>query len=90
MSKDNEDNDVKSKIMSLADKRKKKTDQARKTYLPLEQRVAELEADLIRIIDSLADLDYIINNHARVNRLLVKALSNIASRIPDAQPEKKP
>ncbi len=89
MSKDNND-DPKSKIMSLSEKRKQKSDQVRKTYLPLEQRVAELEADMIRIIDSLADLDYLINNQARISRLLVKAVSNLASRIPEQQPPTPP
>lgn len=87
MSKDNKD-EPKSKIMSLSDKRKQKSDQTRKTYLPLEQRIAELEADMIRIIDSLADLDYMINNQAKITRLLVKAVSNIANRIPDPEPKK--
>lgn len=86
---DNNKDEPKSKIMSLAEKRKQKSDQTRKTYLPLEQRVAELEADMVRIIDSLADLDYMINNQARITRLLVRALSNIAGRIPDPEPPKK-
>lgn len=75
--------------MSLADKRKQKSDQVRKTYMPLEQRLAELEADMVRVIDSLADLDHMINNQAKITRLLVKALSNIVSRMPDSDPNKK-
>lgn len=88
MSKDDTE-DYKPKILSLSDKRKKKADQVRKTYLPLEQRVAELEADMIRIIDSLADLDYMIHTQARISRLLVKAVANIDSRIPDPEPPTK-
>lgn len=87
MSKDDKE-DPKSKIMSLAEKRKQKSDQVRKTYMPLEQRVAELEADMVRIIDSLADLDYLINNQARITRLLVKAVSTIAGKIPDPNDKK--
>lgn len=87
---DNNNDEPKSKIMSLADKRKQKSDQVRKTYMPLEQRIAELEADMVRVIDSLADLDHMINNQARITRLLVKALSNIVSRMPDPEPNKKP
>jgi hypothetical protein len=89
MSKD-DPKEPKSKIMSLADKRKQRSDQTRKTYLPIDQRMAEIEADMIRIIDSLADLDYLINHQARITRLLVKAVSNLASRIPDQEPPKKP
>ena len=77
------------KILSLSEKRKQKSDQTRKSYLPLEQRMAELEADMIRVIDSLADLDYMIHTQARITRLLVKAVSNIASRIPDPEPPTK-
>jgi hypothetical protein len=83
MSKD--DDEYRPKILSLSDKRKKKADQTRKTYLPLEQRVAELEADMIRVIDSLADLDYMIHTQQRISRLLVKAVANIGSRIPDLE-----
>lgn len=79
--------DDKSKITSLAEKRKQKQDQVRKTYLPLEQRVAELEADMIRIIDSLADLDYLINNQARITRLLVKAVSHLANKVSEDKPK---
>lgn len=89
MSKDDTD-EYKPKILSLSEKRKQKSDQTRKTYLPLEQRVAELEADMIRVIDSLADLDYMINTQARISRLLVKAVANIGSRLPDPEPPKKP
>lgn len=88
MSKDDTD-EYKPKILSLSEKRKQKSDQTRKTYLPLEQRVAELEADMIRVIDSLADLDYMINTQARISRLLVKAVANIGSRLPDPEPPKK-
>jgi hypothetical protein len=88
MSKDDTDEYI-PKILSLSDKRKKKSDQTRKTYLPIDQRMAEIEADMIRVIDSLADLDYLINTQARITRLLVKAVSNIASRIPDPDPTKK-
>ena len=87
MSKDDEE--YKPKILSLSEKRKQKSDQNRKTYLPLEQRMAELEADMIRVIDSLADLDYMIHTQARITRLLVKAVSNIAGRIPDPEPPTK-
>lgn len=86
---DSNNDEPKSKIMSLADKRKQKSDQVRKTYMPLEQRLAELEADMVRVIDSLADLDHMINNQAKITRLLVKALSNIVSRMPDSDPNKK-
>lgn len=86
MSKDDSE-EYKSKITSLADKRKQKQDQVRKTYLPLEQRVAELEADMIRIIDSLADLDYLINNQARITRLLVKAVSHLANKVSEDKPK---
>lgn len=86
---DSNNEDPKSKIMSLADKRKQKSDQVRKTYMPLEQRIAELEADMVRVIDSLADLDQLLANQARITRLLVKALSNIVSRMPDSDPGKK-
>lgn len=86
MSKDDTE-EPKSKIMSLADKRRQRSDQVRKTYLPLEQRVAELEADMVRIIDSLADLDYMIHNQARITRLLVKAVSHLASKMPEDKPK---
>lgn len=86
---DSNNDEPKSKIMSLADKRKQKSDQVRKTYMPLEQRLAELEADMVRVIDSLADLDHMINNQAKITRLLVKALSNIVSRMPDSDLNKK-
>lgn len=86
---DSNNDEPKSKIMSLADKRKQKSDQVRKTYMPLEQRLAELEADMVRVIDSLADLDHMINNQAKITRLLVKALSNIVSRMPDPEGPKK-
>jgi hypothetical protein len=81
--------EYKPKILSLSEKRKQKSDQTRKSYLPLEQRMAELEADMIRVIDSLADLDYMIHTQARITRLLVKAVANIASRIPDPEPPTK-
>lgn len=87
MSKDDTD-EYKPKILSLSEKRKQKADQTRKTYLPPDQRVAELEADMIRVIDSLADLDHMIYNQVRITRLLVKAVSNIASRMPDPEPKK--
>lgn len=86
---DSNNDEPKSKIMSLADKRKQKSDQVRKTYMPLEQRLAELEADMVRVIDSLADLDHMINNQARITRLLVRALANIASKLPDPDPNSK-
>lgn len=86
---DSNNEEPKSKIMSLADKRKQKSDQVRKTYMPLEQRLAELEADMVRVIDSLADLDHMINNQARITRLLVRALANIASKLPDPDPNSK-
>lgn len=88
MSKD--DTEYKPKILSLSEKRKQKSDQTRKTYLPPDQRLAELEADMIRVIDSLADLDYMIHTQSRITRLLVKAVANIASRMPDPEPPKKP
>jgi uncharacterized coiled-coil protein SlyX len=84
MSKDNTE-DPKSKIMSLADRRKRKSEQVRKTYMPLEQRVAELETDMVRVIDSLSDLDQLINQQARISRLLVRAVSQLASRVPDPE-----
>jgi hypothetical protein len=87
MSKDDTD-EYKPKILSLSEKRKQKADQTRKTYLPPDQRVAELEADMVRVIDSLADLDHMIYNQVRITRLLVKAVSNIASRMPDPEPKK--
>lgn len=87
MSKDDTD-EYKPKILSLSEKRKQKADQTRKTYLPPDQRVAELEADMVRVIDSLADLDYMIHTQARITRLLVKAVANIASRMPDPEPKK--
>lgn len=87
MSKDDTE-EYKPKILSLSEKRKQKADQNRKTYLPPDQRVAELEADMIRVIDSLADLDYMIHTQARITRLLVKAVANIASRMPDPEPKK--
>lgn len=83
MSKDKDNEDTNSKIMSLSDKRKRKSDQVRKSYMPLEQRVAELEADMVRIIDSLADLDQLINHQARISRLLVRAVSQLASKVPE-------
>lgn len=89
MSKDDTD-EYKPKILSLSEKRKQKADQTRKTYLPLDQRMAEIEADMIRVIDSLADLDHLINTQARITRLLVKAVANIASRMPEQETTKKP
>jgi uncharacterized coiled-coil protein SlyX len=86
MSKDDSE-DMKAKITSLADKRKQKNEQVRKTYMPLEQRVAELEADMVRIIDSLADLDQLISTQARITRLLVKAISHLASKVPEDKPK---
>lgn len=85
-----DDTEYKPKILSLSEKRKQKSDQTRKTYLPPDQRLAELEADMIRVIDSLADLDYMIHTQARITRLLVKAVANIAGRMPDPEPPKKP
>ena len=74
-----------SKIRSLSDKRKQKNEQVRKTYMPLEQRVLELEADMVRIIDMLADQDYVINHQARIIRLLVKAVTKLSDNIPAKQ-----
>jgi hypothetical protein len=82
MSRDDTE-EPKSKITSLSDKRKQKSDQVRKSYMPLEQRVAELEADMLRIIDSLAEIDYALNHQARITKLLVRAVTQISSRIPD-------
>lgn len=73
---------VESKIRSLSDKRKQKNDQVRKTYMPLEQRVLELEADMVRLIDMLADQDYTINHQARITRLLVKAITKLSDQLP--------
>jgi hypothetical protein len=81
------EDEVKSKIRSLADARKKREHSVRKSYLTAEQRIAELEEDLVRVIDSLADQDYIIHNQARTIRLLVRAVSHLASRIPDPTPK---
>ena len=78
--------DPKGKILSLADKRKKKADQVRKTYLPLEQRVSEMEADMIRVIDSVTELDQALANQARTVRLIVRVLSTIVARIPEPEP----
>jgi hypothetical protein len=86
MSKDDSE-EMKAKITSFADKRKQKNEQVRKSYMPLEQRVAELEADMVRIIDSLADLDQLISTQARITRLLVKAISHLASRVPEDKPK---
>ena len=70
-----------SKIRSLSDKRKQHNDKLRKTYMPLEQRVLELEADMVRIIDTLSDQDYVINHQARIIRLLVKATTKLADQV---------
>lgn len=76
-----------SKIRSLHEQRKKKNEQARKTYLPVEQRVLELEADMIRIIDSLADLDGVHDYNSRISRLLVKAVSHLAGKVEKLEAE---
>lgn len=72
-----------SKIRSIHDARKKHNTRVTQASMPLEQRVLELEMEMLRVIEAVLDIDNVVYNQARVQKLLVRALTNIGSRLPD-------
>ena len=66
-----------SRVHSLSQKRKEQNQQARKAFLPLDQRVLELEQDAVRMIDMLVEMNAAIDSQARLIRILTKALARV-------------
>jgi hypothetical protein len=62
--------------VSLAERRRQKLAKAVQTNKPLEQRCAELEADLLRVIDQLLDVTERLEQSERLTRKLLGILRN--------------
>ena len=73
--------ETESNIRTIADQRTKHNERVKKASMPLDQRVLELEADLVRVIDSLVDLDYQIKHNERMLKLIIRKLASMADKI---------
>lgn len=63
-----------SNIISLGSRKEQKEKSIRKRYLSTEDRVAELEADLLRAIEAIMQMEERLDGQSRLIRGLVSAL----------------
>lgn len=68
-----------SNVISLEELRRKKTGMGRKSALPLETRIEELEQDQVRLIDLAMDMERRLFRQERYISKLVRLLAASAS-----------
>ncbi len=64
-----------SDIVSLSHKRKENQRQLRKKYLTNDERILELEQDMVRVIDMLMEIENTLHSHASILKTVTKILA---------------
>jgi hypothetical protein len=68
-----------SKIVSLGSFKQEQDKLRRKVYLTPQERLSELEADLLRVIEFSLELEERLDSQARLLRGLIRALRQVSS-----------
>ena len=69
----------KSNVLSLSDKKRVREEKRRAIYLSDKQRILELEKDMLRVIDLVADMDERIYRQQRFIARLLRLLKSASS-----------
>lgn len=77
--------EVKNKILSLQHKRQEQNKKARKTYLTTDERVLELEQEMVRVIDMLIEQNATLDSQSRLIKSLTRVLVAIGHQLEEAE-----
>lgn len=68
-------------IRSLQEKRLEKNKRLRQQYLTPEQRILELEQEMVRVIDMCMELNETVNHQSKMIRIITRALQELSSTV---------
>jgi hypothetical protein len=70
-------------ITSLREYRRQRNKQARKRYLTPEERLCELEADTLRLVEFSLELNEKIDSQYRITRGILRVLRRLSGQLDD-------